>query len=141
PSPAAPITHPRREPLAPPAVRLFCFAHAGGGASAFRSWIAAFAPAIEVVPVQLPGREERLGETAFTRMESLIENLSLGIDAALAERPCVFFGHSLGAKVAYALARARFERGQAGPRLLIVSGCPAPHLSDPRPRLHGLPTA
>ena len=40
-----------REPRPGAEVRLFCFPHAGGGASLFRGWADALPPAVEVCPV------------------------------------------------------------------------------------------
>src|SRR4051812_10692399 len=52
--------------------RLFCFPFAGGGASAFRTWVKPLADQhIDVVPVQLPGREARLIEPALTRIDAV----------------------------------------------------------------------
>jgi surfactin synthase thioesterase subunit len=56
------------------------------------------------------------------------------------QRPYAFFGHSLGALVAYETARLIQRRGGAPPTLLIVSGCAAPHLFQSSQRLHELPS-
>ena len=37
--------------------RTFCLAQAGAGASVFRQWDRSLPPDVQVVPVQLPGRE------------------------------------------------------------------------------------
>src|SRR5690349_236164 len=85
-------------------VRLFCFAHAGGGASFFRGWAAGLPESVEVSPVQLPGRETRFREPPFTRLGQLTEALAEALRPHL-DRPFAFFGHSLGALVAFELAR------------------------------------
>ena len=79
--------------------RLFCFPHAGGGASQpldLSGWAA--------VPVRLPGRESRLAEAPFERMGPLVAALADNIEPYL-DRPFAFFGHSMGAVVAFELAR------------------------------------
>src|SRR5688500_5923578 len=81
------------------AIRLFCFPHAGGGASGFHGWADALPGPVEVCPVQLPGRETRLREPAFTRLGPLVEALA-GALRPYFDRPFAFFGHSLGALVA-----------------------------------------
>jgi surfactin synthase thioesterase subunit len=43
------------------------------------------------------------------------------------DRPYALFGHSLGAVVAYELARQLFARDRPGPVRLFVSGAVAPH--------------
>src|SRR5262249_44475104 len=140
-------------PQAP--VRLFCFPYAGGGASVYRGWADGLAGAAEVCPVQLPGRENRFREPVFTRLPPLIEALAEALRPFL-DRPFAFFGHSLGALVAFELAR-RLRRDQgAEPVRLFVSACGAPQTRarrggeiPPRPagefwheggRLNGTPT-
>src|SRR3954452_18726567 len=75
---------------------LFCFAYAGGGASVFRDWIGALGGSVEVCPVQLPGREGRFREPAFTRLAPLVDSLVESLGPHL-DRPFALFGHSLGA--------------------------------------------
>ncbi|MER7234261.1 alpha/beta fold hydrolase [Streptomyces olivaceus] len=113
-------------------LRLFCFAHAGGGSAFFRPWRAAMAPDIEVCPVVLPGREARIRETPHTRMAPLIDELVTELRPHLVH-PYAFFGHSLGSVVAYETARALRRLGDPGPEALAVSGRPAPHAPSRRP--------
>ncbi|MGW1894073.1 thioesterase II family protein [Streptomyces sp. NPDC002004] len=117
-------------------IRLFCLAHAGGGTSLFRPW-RALGPGIDVHPVLLPGRESRLHEPPVHRIEQLIEPLYDAISGYL-DRPYAFFGHSMGAIVAYEMAR-RFSGGPFGdPLCLMVSGRCAPHLQSTRPQFSAL---
>jgi medium-chain acyl-[acyl-carrier-protein] hydrolase len=106
-------------------LRLFCFPHAGGSARAFASWPARLGQEIEVLGVQLPGREERLGEPPFTRLQPLVEAL-VPVLMPYLDRPFALFGHSLGALVAFETARALRYRGQPQPTHLFVSGRAAP---------------
>ncbi|GEO42589.1 medium-chain acyl-[acyl-carrier-protein] hydrolase [Skermanella aerolata] len=105
-------------------ITLFCFAHAGAGASAYRPWTAS-AP-FRVVPVQYPGREERLGEAPvpdISRLAGLAETEVISrIDGRYA-----LFGHSMGAMVAYELAHRIRVRDMPQPAALIVSGRQPPH--------------
>ena len=116
-------------------MRLFCFPHAGAGASAYGSWAGALAGAgVDVCPVQLPGRENRFREPRHHRLEPLLEALVSALQRHL-DRPYALFGHSLGALLAYELARFLSGVG-VGPDRLLVSGRIAPQLSDPRPPMH-----
>jgi len=117
-------------------LRLFCFPFAGGGAGYYRPWVVAPPPGIEVVPVQLPGREQRIGEPAFTRMDDLLDSLLQVLDPLL-DRPFGLFGHSMGASIAYALAHRLPPDRAAGLRLLAVSGRRAPGRPRCMPLLHG----
>ena len=110
-------------------LRLVCVPYAGGGASAFRTW-SAHLPDVEVCAVQPPGRENRLKEAPIAHFATLIAGIA-GALSALPAKPWVLFGHSLGALVAFELARALRGQGMHEPEALIVSGCRAP--SWPRP--------
>jgi surfactin synthase thioesterase subunit len=116
-------------------VRLFCFPHAGGGASVFRSWTNELAPGIEVYPIQLPGREGRWLEPPLTRMSLLVPQLSEALRPLL-HAPYAFFGHSMGAFVAFELSRQLRRENRPGPAILIVSGARAPQIPDPDPPVH-----
>lgn len=119
--------------------RLFCFPFAGGSATAFHGWRSRLsAHDIEVCAVQPPGREERLGEPLFDRMAALVPALADAVEP-LMDRPFAFFGHSLGALVAYELCRELVRRGRALPLHLFASAHRAPHLRRSRPALHALP--
>src|SRR6185436_17728052 len=118
--------------------RLFCFPHAGGGPAFFRSWAAAFAPDIEVLAIQLPGREARFDEPPYRRMEALLDPLCAALEPYL-DRPYSFFGHSMGSLLAFEAAR-RFSTGASrGPSCLVVSGRRGPRIPSRRPVLFGLP--
>jgi medium-chain acyl-[acyl-carrier-protein] hydrolase len=119
-------------------VRLFCFPYAGGGASIFRPWITALAPAIDVCPVQLPGREDRWREPPLSDLSVLVPRLGEALRGRL-EPPFVLFGHSMGAFIAFQLARHLRRERCAGPAMLIVSGARAPQIPDPDPQSHLLP--
>lgn len=118
-------------------VRLFCFPHAGAGVSPYFAWAKLFSPEIEVVGVQLPGRENRISEAPLCRLEDIISMLYTDIEPFLT-MPFAFFGHSMGALVAFEMARHLRREGRPQPFHLFVSGRAAPHL--PVRRLHELPT-
>jgi surfactin synthase thioesterase subunit len=117
---------PYRPDDTPAGLRLFCLPPAGGGASGYRAWLGAFGRRVEVVPVQLPGREGRLGEEPVGSAAELVERL---VEPVLAHAGAHFalFGHSMGALLAHDLAYALSERGRP-PTHLIVSAHLPPHL-------------
>ena len=120
------------------AVQLVCFHFAGGGASMFRGWAEALGPEVEVCAVQLPGREERIDEAPFTRLGPLLDALEQYVVPTL-RRPFACFGHSMGALVAFELARRLAARGVQGPAQLVLSGCPAPRARGHLAPIHALP--
>ncbi|NUT38916.1 MAG: thioesterase [Thermoactinospora sp.] len=125
------------EPRKDAEVRLFCFAHAGGGSALFRKWDAHLSPTVDVCPVVLPGREGRLREMPFNRMEQLVEPLFRAL-APHADRPFALFGHSMGAAVAYEMARRFADSPHGEPAVLFASGRRAPHLPTRRRRFSDL---
>jgi surfactin synthase thioesterase subunit len=120
------------------AFRLFCFPYAGAGASVFREWHRHIPGNIEVIGVQLPGRENRFHEPRHTRLADLIAPLKQML-SQLADKPFFFFGHSLGALVAFELARALQQDGLPLPFHLVASGMCAPHLRSRDEQLHLMP--
>ena len=107
--------------------RLVCFPHAGGSASYFHPVSSALSPSVEVLAVQYPGRQDRRTDPLVDDLFVLADQLTeiLGAEPG----PLAFFGHSMGAIVAFELAR-RLEAAGRPPAVLIVSGSRAP--SAPR---------
>ena len=119
---------------------LVCLPFAGAGASFYRPWSSdAYRSSLRVVPLQLPGRERRIGEEPYRDVHAAVDELVGQLPGALegAER-VVLFGHSLGAVLAYELA-ARLV-GVSGIEVVrvFVSGSPPPD-APRRQRATGLP--
>lgn len=135
---AAWLTCPQPRPNA--ALRLICLPHAGSGAAVFHPFASMLPDSIEMMAVQLPGRETRLAEAPFTRMAPLVDALVQEIQGAL-DRPFAFFGHSMGALIAFELTRAQRRHGLPMPATVVVSGRRAPTVPNTEPPLHVLPDA
>jgi surfactin synthase thioesterase subunit len=104
---------------------LLCFSHAGGSASSFYWLSSALHPDVEVWAVQYPGRQDRLREALIDDIGQLAAGLFEALRKYLPPAP-VFFGHSMGAIVAFEVAvRAERHLGTSIPRL-IASGRRAP---------------
>ncbi|HET8840910.1 MAG TPA: thioesterase domain-containing protein, partial [Ktedonobacteraceae bacterium] len=108
-------------------LRLFCFPYAGGGASMFRNWTRDLPPEIDVRPVQLPGRERRLMEDPYHHLTPLVAAVEHALLPYLLE-PFAFFGHCLGALVAFELSRRLRDEHKQLPTALFVSAHRAPQL-------------
>jgi surfactin synthase thioesterase subunit len=108
---------------------LVCFHYAGGGASTFAGW-QALLPELHVCPVQLPGREGRAAEPRHTEFVPLVDDLADEL-APVVDRRTIFYGHSMGALVAFGVTRELIARGTEGPAALAVGAYPAPHMPSP----------
>ncbi|WP_054813870.1 thioesterase II family protein [Nocardia arizonensis] len=126
-----------RGPAEAAGVRLICLPHAGAGASSFNRWLDLFGPGLTPVRVQLPGREDVTAEAPLRRVDSAVRRLVEQTRPWRAE-PLAIYGHSMGALIAFELARALTADG-APPLHLFVSGRRAPHLPARRALIHGLP--
>lgn len=127
-----------RRTTQPGRMRLYCFAHAGGSASAYAAWQNLLGPHIEVCALQLPGRGTRIAEAPQRMLQPLVDELAQVI-ASEPAMPFALFGHSLGALMAFDVAQALRRHQLPLPRHLIVSGCRAPSLAREPKRLHLLP--
>jgi surfactin synthase thioesterase subunit len=120
----------RYHPATDGAPTLVCFPHAGGSASWFHPVSAALTPAVEVLSVQYPGRQDRRDEPCAGSIEGLADAITEVLRPVAGPRTALF-GHSMGAVLAFEVAR-RLDRQ---PETLFVSGRRAP--CRPRPeRLH-----
>jgi len=136
-APKVDVWLPYRRPRPGARVRLFCFPFAGGGASVFHDFQEGLPPHVEVLAVQLPGREGRLAEALVPEMTRLVPMIADSLTPHLT-LPFALLGCSMGARIAFELARELRRRGvlagtaSATSRLLhlFALACPAPHLSD-----------
>jgi surfactin synthase thioesterase subunit len=119
-------------------LRLVCFPYAGGGSAAFATWPESLGPEIEVCAVQLPGRETRIMQQAFQDTATMVPVLA-DVLAARVAPPYAFFGHSMGAVVAFELARWLRANGQPAPVHMFASARRAPQLPLMHSLLHVLP--
>ncbi|GAA2710487.1 thioesterase II family protein [Micromonospora olivasterospora] len=110
---------------------LFCLPYAGGSAMRiYGRWHRELPDSIEVVPVEYAGRGARIADTPLTSVDAITADI-IGVLLGRIDRPYAIFGHSLGALVAFELAR-RLEHLHGRPAThLFVSGQRAPQLPHP----------
>jgi medium-chain acyl-[acyl-carrier-protein] hydrolase len=109
-------------------IRMFCVPYAGGGASVYYPWREAVPPRFELCPIQLPGREARADEACIDDFFQMVEVLAPIVGRHL-ELPYVIYGHSMGAGLAFELAR-RLARDYGKPPLHLFVGA---HRSPNKP--------
>jgi medium-chain acyl-[acyl-carrier-protein] hydrolase len=117
--------------------RLFCFHSSGSTAGMFRPWCKPLSPAVELMAMQLPGREGRQDEALIYSIGEVTAAL-IAVLPPLLDKPFAFFGHSSGALISFALARALRQSELPPPRLLIASSENAPQVR-PTVLRHRLP--
>src|SRR3990167_5003550 len=108
-------------------IRLFCFHHSGGGASAYYPWIDHLSPYIEMIAIQLPGRENRFTEPLNNSLTDITAKLTEGFKV-YTDKPFIVFCHSLGALVSFEFMKSVHQLYSLYPRHMIVSATKAPHL-------------
>ena len=127
----------RRQPTGAP-VQLVCFPHAGGSASYYFPVARMLAPHVDVLAVQYPGRQDRRSEPFIDSIDELAENIVPEL-LPLTDRPFALFGHSMGATLAFEVARRLQEQGATAIEV-FASGRRAPsahreertHVTDER---------
>ena len=105
---------------------MFCFPYAGGGGSIFKGWGEALQRDVELVAVQLPGRERRIMEPPIRKIPALLDALEPVLEPLL-DKPFVLLGYSMGTRIALALAQRWQARGGPMPVGMVLAASGAPH--------------
>jgi surfactin synthase thioesterase subunit len=108
---------------------LFCLPFSGASATVYGKWRRRLSDAIDIRPIELPGRGTRFGEPLQDELPPLASQLAREIHGALTA-PYALFGHSLGALLAFEIAHALRHRRCPAPMALVVSGTAAPSRRD-----------
>jgi surfactin synthase thioesterase subunit len=109
---------------------LFCFPYAGGNSFAYRALDDLRLPGLKVEGVELPGRGRRTGETLCPSMEGLADDAFRQLHGRIGSGRYAFFGHSMGAALAFLTARRLRQGGFPMPEALILSGKDAPSVKQ-----------
>jgi medium-chain acyl-[acyl-carrier-protein] hydrolase len=128
----------RQNPSAPS--RVFCLPFAGGTSKTYSPLALALGDSTEVCAIEYPGRGTRFGEPLIKSIDALVEAMAPQLLPWM-DRPFALLGYSMGAHVAFELARWLRRHGHRAPTQLLVAASRAPHLVDPRPPTYGLPEA
>lgn len=117
-------------------MKLVCFPYSGASGIIYSQWRPYLPSDWALVCIDYPGHGMRSHEALLNNHEDLVNDLyNTYKDEFLG--PLVLFGHSLGALIAYDIARRLLNDGK-DIRLLLVSGRRAPHISSRFPDIHNL---
>jgi medium-chain acyl-[acyl-carrier-protein] hydrolase len=105
--------------------RVICFPHGGGDPQAYADWQPTMGSGADILAVCVPGRGRRADERPPASIAELADRAAAAVGAA-ADRPTYLFGHSLGAVVAFEVARRL--RDASTLLHLVASGSAAPAL-------------
>ncbi|MGW5611627.1 thioesterase II family protein [Streptomyces sp. NPDC003753] len=106
--------------------RLVCFPHAGGAAGFYFPLSKALSSTVETLAVQYPGRQDRRAEPGVGDVGELTDGIVEALVPLLDSRPLALFGHSMGAVLAYEVARHLEHETGSPPAVLFASGRRAP---------------
>lgn len=120
--------------------RLFCFPFAGAGSNVYRSWISDLSPEIDVCPIQLPGRENRMNEKAIDNVHDMASQIATEIEP-YTDVPFAFFGHCIGALIAYELVVTMQKLNMNTPDHIYLSAFRSPEYTNPNRELYQLDDA
>ncbi|WP_238009394.1 alpha/beta fold hydrolase [Dactylosporangium sp. AC04546] len=107
-------------------LRLVCFPHAGGSGRQFLRWRDTLPGGVTVEPMDVPGRGRFARRPAAPTLREAARALLPDVTGAGAGRYALL-GHSMGALLAYEIARLAADGGEPGPQFLVVAGCRPPH--------------
>ena len=116
----------RRRSTSTDVLAVVCVPHAGAGASAFWALEEGLPPSLRLVPIALPGREDRLLEPPLTSVGDAADEVVAQVEEACAvDAPLALVGQSSGGILAYEAARRLVRNGRM-PAFLLVAGTPPP---------------
>lgn len=129
----------RLGPQKPATRRLYCLPFAGGGVASYAQWWRVLPDNVEVVGVQLPGRERRVDEAPLTSITAMADAVLHAMRRSEPDLPYAIFGHSMGALVAFELTlRIEADGTMRPPDHLFLSGRRAPGSVEPVPDMFDL---
>jgi len=121
-------------------IRLYCLPYAGGNASIFQAWKRDLDHRVELYPVGLAGRGSRLGEALSASIQEAAQDAFSGLRSEFDRFEYALFGHSMGALIAFELARIISHSNVKQPAHIFFSGREAPHISaNGSPKYHLMP--
>jgi surfactin synthase thioesterase subunit len=119
-------------------LKLFCFPYAGGSAVIYNNWRKYLSPSIELMPIELAGRGKRYNDLLYNSINEAVEDVFNTIKVDITNHSYAFYGHSMGALLAYELARKIKLMKMPEPKHVFFSGRGAPHVKNEKDKKYHL---
>ncbi|NVO08910.1 MAG: thioesterase [Bacteroidales bacterium] len=121
-------------------IKLFCFPYAGGSSSIYAKWDFYLYDFIKLFPVELAGRGSRIDDPVYKSYDNMIDDILNRIHEEISSGFFAFFGHSMGALIAFSLAQRIAKEKLNEPVHIFFSGQEAPHFKiNSNTKKHTLP--
>lgn len=119
-------------------VKLFCIPYAGGSAIIYKKWEALLQSSnIELIPIELAGRGKRSNDELYADVPTAVDDIFSIVSRQLGDgKPYAFFGHSMGAMLAYEVIQKICASHLPEPIHAFFSGRGAPHVKSKREKLY-----
>jgi len=106
-------------------MKIYVFHHAGGSSYSYFHFRNLFPKSFDVELLELPGRGKKFKEKLISDVEEIVHGVFEEIKHNLST-PYIFFGHSMGALVAYLTLKRIAATDLRLPAKFFASGSPAP---------------
>jgi len=123
----------------PVAFDFYFFPFAGGNVYSLRPLEKQFPARVNVIPFEPPARGKRIREPRAATIVELAESFAAAIQGRGFKRPYALYGHSMGALMAFLVARILADREVPLPAHLFLSGKSPPHISSREAKWYALP--
>jgi medium-chain acyl-[acyl-carrier-protein] hydrolase len=108
-------------------INLFCISYAGSSALTYLKWKQYLEPEIELYPLELAGRGNRTRDGFYKDFNAALDDLYHLVKKRIDDTPYAFYGHSMGAILAYEMVCRLRREGHRELVHLFISGRKAPH--------------
>ena len=119
-------------------INIFCLPFAGGSKYSYHGYVKQAPASVRLIPLDLPGRGARAEEALLTDLHRMVDDVMGQIRDRLTH-PFAFYGHSMGALLAYLVAKRIAAEGLPQPLHLFLTGRGAPSQPETDPPRHLLP--
>ena len=85
-------------------IKLFCFPYAGGSSVVYDKWKKHLSNSIELIPIEYPGRGRKFTAPLCKNINEIVEDAFDSVKNHLDGSSFSFWGHSMGALIAYELS-------------------------------------